>query len=225
MDAGSPASSSTERASVDPVARLTDTPGTPPTPPTRRRRTAADPARRTPCRRCRAGDRAEGADLARRRFFRQFAGEMFQGAATVVGAAQALQRVSAEAASAILDPGSVTTRPRRSGGRRARADRVSGRLPREPGRPPHRRPAQAARCARGVRRRRTPPQVGYAIREMIIRGAPAIGQVAAIGLALSAEAKPVDRVRTRAARRCVAPPTSCATPDRPRSTWAGPSTV
>ena len=45
-----------------------------------------------------------GADLGRRRFFRQFAGELIQGAASVVGAAQVLQRVSAEAASAILDP-------------------------------------------------------------------------------------------------------------------------
>jgi hypothetical protein len=52
-----------------------------------------------------AGDDAGGgADLARRRFFRQFAGEVFQGAAAAVGAAQALQRVSAEAANAILDP-------------------------------------------------------------------------------------------------------------------------
>src|SRR4029079_12475970 len=45
--------------------------------------------------------------LARRRFFRQFAGELIQTAATVAGAAQALQRASAEAAGAILDPTSV----------------------------------------------------------------------------------------------------------------------
>ena len=45
-----------------------------------------------------------GADLARRRFFRQFAGEIAQTAATVVGAAQALQRTSAELAGALLDP-------------------------------------------------------------------------------------------------------------------------
>ena len=43
------------------------------------------------------------ADLGRRRFFRQFAGELIQGAASVVGAAQVLQRASAEAASAILE--------------------------------------------------------------------------------------------------------------------------
>ncbi|HET9613581.1 MAG TPA: hypothetical protein VFP22_02115, partial [Candidatus Limnocylindrales bacterium] len=46
----------------------------------------------------------EQARLARRRFFRQFAGELIQTAATVAGAAQALQRASAEAAGAILDP-------------------------------------------------------------------------------------------------------------------------
>ncbi|HLQ48671.1 MAG TPA: hypothetical protein VK233_06830, partial [Candidatus Dormibacteraeota bacterium] len=37
-----------------------------------------------------------GADLARRRFFRQFAGDVASTAATVLGAAQALQRTSAE---------------------------------------------------------------------------------------------------------------------------------
>ncbi len=45
-----------------------------------------------------------GADLARRRFFRQFAGDVASTAATVIGAAQALQRTSAELAGAILDP-------------------------------------------------------------------------------------------------------------------------
>src|SRR5207247_5984598 len=38
------------------------------------------------------------------RFFRQFASEVFHTAASVVGAATALQRTSAEAASAILNP-------------------------------------------------------------------------------------------------------------------------
>ena len=43
-------------------------------------------------------------DLGRRRFFRAFAGELIQTAATMVGAAQALQQISAEAAGAILNP-------------------------------------------------------------------------------------------------------------------------
>jgi hypothetical protein len=47
----------------------------------------------------------ESVDLGRRRFFRQFAGELVQTAATMAGAAQALQRASAEAAAGILDPG------------------------------------------------------------------------------------------------------------------------
>ena len=42
-----------------------------------------------------------GADLGRRRFFRQFAGDLANTAATMVGAAQALQRTSAELASAM----------------------------------------------------------------------------------------------------------------------------
>src|ERR1700752_4110754 len=51
--------------------------------------------------------RTEEVNLARRRFFRQFAGELIQTAATVAGAAQALQRASAEAAGAILDPATI----------------------------------------------------------------------------------------------------------------------
>src|SRR5437763_6416871 len=47
---------------------------------------------------------AQTTDLARRLFFRRFASEVFQTAATVVGAATTLQRDAAEAASAILDP-------------------------------------------------------------------------------------------------------------------------
>jgi methylthioribose-1-phosphate isomerase len=123
----------------------------------------------------------EGANLARRRFFRQFAGDVFQGAATVVGAAQALQRASAEAANAILDPssyapGDVPAAP-------PTGFRASFRE--EPG------------ALFIVDQRKLPDvleefearnaaQVGYAIREMIVRGAPAIGQVAALGLALTA---------------------------------------
>ena len=64
-----------------------------------------EPAPETP-----AGEAGDGADLARRRFFRQFAGDLFHGAAGVVGAAQMLQRASAEAAAAILDPESVAIR-------------------------------------------------------------------------------------------------------------------
>jgi methylthioribose-1-phosphate isomerase len=128
------------------------------------------------------------ADLGRRRFFRAFAGELIQTAATVAGAAQALQRASAEAASAILDPASTT------GGRDDAAD---GR--------PVRGPAGFRTAFREedgvlllVDQRRLPDaliefpcrsagEVAFAIREMVVRGAPAIGAAAAIGLALTAE--------------------------------------
>src|SRR5258705_1869371 len=55
-----------------------------------------------------------GADLARRRFFRQFAGEIATTAATVMGAAQALQRTSAELAGVILDPTRLHEPPARA---------------------------------------------------------------------------------------------------------------
>ena len=64
----------------------------------------------------------DGADLGRRRFFRQFAGDLFNGAAGVVEAVGAIQRVSAEAAGAILDPASI-----------ARRDVVGGHPQRGPG--------------------------------------------------------------------------------------------
>lgn len=128
-----------------------------------------------------------GADLGRRRFFRQFAGELLQGAATVVGAAQVLQRASAEAAGAILDPTSL-----------------DGTAPRDvaeiPAGPPtgFRTPFREGPGVLYIIDQRKLPDVleeypaksaaecAFAIREMIVRGAPAIGQVAAIGLAITA---------------------------------------
>jgi methylthioribose-1-phosphate isomerase len=127
------------------------------------------------------------ADLGRRRFFRQLAGELIQTAATVAGAAQALQQVSAEAAGAILDPATTAAR--------LEAGMEEGR----PG-PTGFRTAfrEEAGTLRLIDQRKLPDElvehecrsaseVAYAIRRMIVRGAPAIGQVAAIGLALTAE--------------------------------------
>ena len=130
------------------------------------------------------------ADMGRRRFFRAFAGELIQTAATVAGAAQALQQASAEAAGVILNPegaakllgpaGDATVQtPAGPTGFRTpfREDRGvlylidQRRLPDELVEYP---------C-------RSAGEVGYAIREMIVRGAPALGQVAAIGLAMTAE--------------------------------------
>jgi methylthioribose-1-phosphate isomerase len=125
---------------------------------------------------------AQGADLARRRFFRQFAGEVFHGAAGVVGAAQALQRVTAEAAGAILDPASAAARIEPEA------------APPTGFRTPFR---ESPGTLHLIDQRKLPDQleeydahsaaeVAFAIREMIVRGAPAIGQVAAIGMALTA---------------------------------------
>ena len=133
---------------------------------------------------------AASADLGRRRFFRAFAGELIQTAATVAGAAQALQRASAEAANAILDPDSVAGR---LADERLDAGAAAGTGPGGF--------RTAFREDDGVLylvdQRRLPDalveypcrsagEVAYAIREMVVRGAPAIGAVAAIGLALSA---------------------------------------
>jgi methylthioribose-1-phosphate isomerase len=154
MDAESQASSSTEPESVTPGidADAVTTPG-------------ADP---------------DAADVGRRRFFRQFAGELIHGAAGVVGAAQAIQRASAEAASAILDPSSVVGAaevPAPPTGFRAAFRESPGVLHIVDQRQlPDRLVEFDVRSA---------AEVSYAIKEMIIRGAPAMGQAAAIGLALT----------------------------------------
>ncbi len=137
-----------------------------------------------------AGAPSPAVDLGRRGFFRAFAGELIQTAATMAGAAQALQRASAEAAGAILDPASVAGRP-------GVADVAVGGIASAPRgfRTPFREDGGILYL---IDQRRLPDalvehpcrsagEVAFAIREMIIRGAPAIGQVAAIGLAMSAQ--------------------------------------
>ena len=144
-----------------------------------------------------APDPDAGVHLARRRFFRQFAGEMVQTAAGVVGVAQALQRASAEAAGAILDPVGA-------------AARAEDRVPWDPASADPDGPPTGFRTPfregdgvlylidqRALPDRlvevevRNAPEAAAAIRTMVVRGAPAIGQVAAIGMALSA-ARAVD---------------------------------
>jgi methylthioribose-1-phosphate isomerase len=128
-----------------------------------------------------------GADLARRRFFRQFAGELFNGAAGVVGAAQALQQMTAEAAGAILDPGSVAlvspatapVVPPAPSGFRTPFRETSGVL--------HLIDQRKLPDVLEEYRVRSASEAAFAIREMIVRGAPAIGQVGAIGLTLTAD--------------------------------------
>lgn len=128
-----------------------------------------------------------GVDLGRRRFFRQFAGELVNTAASMVGAAQAIQRTSAEMASAILDPArqleaedasasgadaagpAFRTAFRIEGGTIYFVDQRA--LPR----------AVVEHAAISA------AEVVYAIRIGVVHGGPAIAQAAAMGLALTAE--------------------------------------
>jgi methylthioribose-1-phosphate isomerase len=144
----------------------------------------------------------EGADLARRLFFRRFAGEVVQTAATVVGAAAALQRSSAEAASALLGPDGAAGMMI-AGGPEAGIHAPTG------FRTPFRFASDDLLLVIDQRRLpeelveieiRSAPDATWAIRQMVVRGAPAIGQVAAYGLALTAgiaqEMKPYARRAT-----------------------------
>ena len=170
---------------------------------------------------------AGGVDLARRRFFREFAGELIQTAATVAGAAQALQRASAEAAGAILDPSSVATRVADGAGLAAPAA-PAGTAP-TGFRTPFR---EGDGVLLVIDQRRLPdelievevhngPEAANAIHQMVVRGAPAIGQVAALGLALSAgraaDTKPYAR---RAILRGAASALRAARPTAVNLGWA-----
>ena len=141
-------------------------------------------------------------DLGRRSFFRAFAGELIQTAATMAGAAQALQRASAEAASAILDPAAAANLL-------SATDDAGPAVPPAPHgfRTPFREDDGVLYL---IDQRRLPDalvehpcrsagEVAYAIREMVIRGAPAIGQAAAVGIALTAEKMRVSRPYARRA--------------------------
>lgn len=121
------------------------------------------------------------ADPSRRLFFRRFAGDVVTAAANVLGAAQVLQQQSAEAARELLtgDEASVAQPP---------AAAPTG------FRPAFRWDDDALYV---IDQRVLPEELveakvtgayeaAHTIREMIVRGAPAIGQVAAIGISLTA---------------------------------------
>ena len=132
-------------------------------------------------------------DLGRRRFFRSFAVELIQTAVTVAGAATALQQGAAQAAGAILNPAGAAELLGPAG------DDPIGTPGATSGPTGFRTPfREGGGILYLIDQRRLPDaleeypcryagEVAYAIREMIVRGAPAIGQVAAIGLAMSAE--------------------------------------
>ena len=153
-----------------------------------------------------AADELEGTDLPRRRFFRAFAADAMQAAASLAGAARELQREAVAARDQLLresPTGAAAARPAPAGaGRAGRAfagDLWAGSLvavgdPDGTFRSPY-------RWADGrlllIDQRRLPDElveiacrsgaeVAAAIHDMVIRGAPAIGQAAAYGLALTA---------------------------------------
>ena len=136
---------------------------------------------------------------SRREFFRQFAGEVMSGAAQVVGAVTELRDRSAAEASVLLGdqpraPGNGVTVPARdtvdglAGGRTDEGDAAIFRTPFR---------FESDTTLLVIDQRKLPDQLvempvrgasdaANAIRLMVVRGAPAIGQVAAIGLALTA---------------------------------------
>ncbi|HET9457955.1 MAG TPA: hypothetical protein VFO78_11470 [Candidatus Limnocylindrales bacterium] len=134
----------------------------------------------------------DAADLGRRRFFRQFAGDLANTAATMMGAAQALQRTSAELAGAILDPARAA-REETEIGRRDAAGLVE-----EAAGPVFRtsfrfdgdaiRFVDQRALPRAVTEHvaRSAAEVSWAVRNGIVIGGPAIGQAAGLGLALTA---------------------------------------
>ena len=172
-----------------------------------------------------AGADLAGADLGRRRFFRSFAADAMQAAASLAGAARELQREAASARDQLLREGSPGAGE--EGADRAGAGRMG---PSAQAGARRAAPAGAGRAGRAfaedrwaravvdvgdpamtfrspyrwedgrvllVDQRRLPDElvevacwsgaeVAAAIRDMVVRGAPAIGQAAAYGLALTA---------------------------------------
>ncbi len=128
--------------------------------------------------------------LARRRFFRALASDAVRTAATLVGAAGALRETTQEMATSVLNAGAAAPTPGPAGGPTPPA----GIAPPAGFRSPFR--LEGDRLIL-IDQRRLPEElvevtcesaadVAQAIREMVVRGAPALGQVAAAGLALAA---------------------------------------
>ena len=134
---------------------------------------------------------AEAADLGRRRFFRQFAGDLANTAATMMGAAQALQRTSAELAGAILDPARAALEA-------AETDAAAAAATADEAGPGFRTAFRFDGTAiRFVDQRALPgavtehtsrsaAEVTWAIKNDVVLGGPAIGQAAGLGLAMTA---------------------------------------
>jgi methylthioribose-1-phosphate isomerase len=129
-------------------------------------------------------------DPTRRQFFRRFAGEVVTSAAQVVGAVTELRDRSAAEAAALLDPDGVET-----SAAAATAAEAAPPAPPTGFRTPFR--FESDNVLLVIDQRKLPDELvevpvrsgsdaASAIRRMVVRGAPAIGQVAAIGIALTA---------------------------------------
>ena len=129
-------------------------------------------------------------DPSRRQFFRRFAGEVLTGAAQVVAVVDDLRERSAAEAAGLLGDGSVPV---------AVAQPGAGLAPTDPGPAGFRTPFryESDDVLLVIDQRQLPDTLveipvrgahdtAAAIRDMAIRGAPAIGQLAALGLALQA---------------------------------------
>ena len=141
-------------------------------------------------------------DLGRRHFFRQFAAEVIHSAATAAGAAGALQRAAADAAGVLLNPEAALglNQPEPAVNPMVAATPAPVQVSPAPGEARGFRTAFRMEDDRilFIDQRRLPGelleypctdggQVAIAIKEMVVRGAPALGQAAAYGLALTAE--------------------------------------
>ena len=137
-------------------------------------------------------------DPSRRRFFRQFAGEVVSSAAQLVGAMTEVRDRSTAEAQAMLrgDPADEAGRAAPGGAKAAAASPPPAAAPPTGFRTPFRFDAADDHLLLAIDQRALPDELvearirsAYAgarvIREMAVRGAPAIGQVAALSLALS----------------------------------------
>jgi len=145
-----------------------------------------------------------GPDIARRHFFRAFADQIVHTAATVAGVAGELQRTSAEAAGVLLrgDAGQYVAGAGWTGGAAAGTTYAGAA---DASNPAAGAPAGFRTAFRWEDRRlilidqrrlpnelvevtcESPGDVVRALHDMVVRGAPVMGQVAAIALALAAE--------------------------------------
>ncbi|HET7181128.1 MAG TPA: S-methyl-5-thioribose-1-phosphate isomerase [Candidatus Limnocylindrales bacterium] len=155
-----------------------------------------------------SGPADDQADPTRRQFFRRFAGDVLTSAAQVVGAMTEIRDRSASEAAVLL--GNPIPAPPTSPGGAAAATEAG--LPADGApsgfRTPFRFDTDDALLVIDQRRLpdelvevrvRTASDAANAIRTMVVRGAPAIGQVAAIGLALTARVAAPSTAHTRRA--------------------------